>query len=334
MPNFFYYSQAGQKQGPVTGPELQSRTTQGIIMPETIVENEQGKQTQAKNIKGLIFPKAAPSPLPPTPLPTPLPIIQSNAQSSPPPTLVASPVPSQLPVFASTAPPMTVDHPAGTLAHPPMPVPLATPLHNVQVSTANVHSMSNGDLYTHDDAFANSLNSDLYSTRAVPRVALVEGLIRGIPQIIAYSGGIVVLCAVIDNISSWLPESLRGSFPDVAVPMFLYFLLPSLIAVATAVVTILFRWLSAFNTTIQLTSRNLVVTNGTLSLQQTELEFHNIKSVGGEISLIEGLFGCGGIRLNMQDGTFFLVRFLPSDSVKHIRELILRYTTRTRTSSR
>ncbi len=326
----YHVLKRGKKFGPFDAQKLQVLANTRQIVQETDIQLEDGRIVKAGQLKGLVFPES----LPAIPVPTPPPVKQNNAGISPPPLAVASPAPSQPSVFASTAPPVMMEHSTGPLVHPTMPTPLSGAVQNVQVSTANVHSMSNGDLYTNDDAFASSLNADVYSAQAVPRVALIEGLIRGIPQIIVRSGIIIALLYVIDNIAMWLPESLQESFLDIGVPASLYFLLPFLITIVTAVVTILFQWLSAFNTAIQLTSRNLVVTNGIFSLQETELEFHNIKSVDGKISFVERLFHCGGIQLNMQDGTYILVRYLPSASVKQIRESILRYTARTRTSSR
>jgi len=53
--NWFYFDEVGKRVA-VTGGQLKWLARQGIISPETVVENEAGKSALAKNVKGLIFP--------------------------------------------------------------------------------------------------------------------------------------------------------------------------------------------------------------------------------------------------------------------------------------
>ncbi|GHT45517.1 hypothetical protein FACS189454_05150 [Planctomycetales bacterium] len=61
MPNFFYFDNNGTKQGPYDGVQLTALAKNGNVTPDTLVENEAGKQTKAKNITGL-FPHPVPPP--------------------------------------------------------------------------------------------------------------------------------------------------------------------------------------------------------------------------------------------------------------------------------
>ena len=59
MPNWFYYDNGGQKQGPVTGGQLKGLAKAGQITPETIVETEEGKTAPAGKVQGLTFAETA-----------------------------------------------------------------------------------------------------------------------------------------------------------------------------------------------------------------------------------------------------------------------------------
>ena len=52
---WFYYDNNGQKQGPITTERLKGLTKQGVILPDTMVENESGRQVIAEKIQGLHF---------------------------------------------------------------------------------------------------------------------------------------------------------------------------------------------------------------------------------------------------------------------------------------
>jgi ankyrin repeat protein len=52
MANWYYYKRIGS----ITSAALQELARQGVIMPETIIENEDGKMVRAKKCRGLIFP--------------------------------------------------------------------------------------------------------------------------------------------------------------------------------------------------------------------------------------------------------------------------------------
>jgi len=60
MTNYFYFDQTNQKQGPVSAQQLKELAVQGQITPETVVENEEGKSSQAGKIKGLTFSNSTP----------------------------------------------------------------------------------------------------------------------------------------------------------------------------------------------------------------------------------------------------------------------------------
>jgi len=55
MPTWFYYDNAGQKQGPVTGGQLKSLAQSGHITPETVIETDNGKTAKAGKVQGLMF---------------------------------------------------------------------------------------------------------------------------------------------------------------------------------------------------------------------------------------------------------------------------------------
>jgi hypothetical protein len=65
MPNFFYYDNNGTKQGPYDNVQLIALARNGSITPDTLIENEAGKQTKAKNVRGLFPHWVPPPPIPP-----------------------------------------------------------------------------------------------------------------------------------------------------------------------------------------------------------------------------------------------------------------------------
>jgi hypothetical protein len=60
MANWFYYDDNGQKQGPIDNAQLKALAEQRVILPETLIETEDGRQGRAGKVKGL-FPAAAAS---------------------------------------------------------------------------------------------------------------------------------------------------------------------------------------------------------------------------------------------------------------------------------
>jgi len=55
MANWYYYDKNGYKIGPVKGRDLNRLAQEGTIVPETRVEDENGRTALAKNVKGLSF---------------------------------------------------------------------------------------------------------------------------------------------------------------------------------------------------------------------------------------------------------------------------------------
>jgi len=68
MSNWFYYDNDRQKRGPFTGKQIKELAEKGKITPDTILENETGKSTPAKNTKGLTFPEKQASEVPTQPV--------------------------------------------------------------------------------------------------------------------------------------------------------------------------------------------------------------------------------------------------------------------------
>jgi len=62
MENLYYYNKNRDKVGPITVIELKTLAQQGMITPETIIENEGGKSLPAGKVKGLTFPETTSSP--------------------------------------------------------------------------------------------------------------------------------------------------------------------------------------------------------------------------------------------------------------------------------
>ncbi len=55
MANWFYVNSSGEKVGPVTSAALKTLAQQGLITPETVVENDQGRSVAARRVNGLTF---------------------------------------------------------------------------------------------------------------------------------------------------------------------------------------------------------------------------------------------------------------------------------------
>jgi len=64
MSAWYYYDRNGEKQGPVTGGELKGLAKTGMIMPNTVVETENGETVPASKVKGLTFVEAAQQQMP------------------------------------------------------------------------------------------------------------------------------------------------------------------------------------------------------------------------------------------------------------------------------
>jgi hypothetical protein len=66
--NFYYYDNNGRKIGPIDNAQLKVLAVQGVIVPDTVLEKEDGKQERAGQVKGLVLPVPVPPSVPP-PLP-------------------------------------------------------------------------------------------------------------------------------------------------------------------------------------------------------------------------------------------------------------------------
>jgi hypothetical protein len=63
MANWYYYDENGQKQGPITSPQLQALAVNGVITPSSRIATEDGREGAAGSIPGLKFPPPPPPPL-------------------------------------------------------------------------------------------------------------------------------------------------------------------------------------------------------------------------------------------------------------------------------
>ena len=59
MANWFYYTASGEKVGPITPAALKALAMQGVVTPETVIENGNGRSTVAAKVNGLTFPETA-----------------------------------------------------------------------------------------------------------------------------------------------------------------------------------------------------------------------------------------------------------------------------------
>ncbi|MDR1142233.1 MAG: DUF4339 domain-containing protein [Planctomycetaceae bacterium] len=64
MANWYYYDNIGKKHGPIDVAQLKMLALQGIITPETIIENRHGQTRKASEVNGLC-PTPPPVPIPP-----------------------------------------------------------------------------------------------------------------------------------------------------------------------------------------------------------------------------------------------------------------------------
>jgi len=71
---WFYYDKSGAKVGPIRTQELKALAQQGVITPETVVENADGRTAIAGKVNGLEF--SLGSPVPPS-QPVPAPVVAS-----------------------------------------------------------------------------------------------------------------------------------------------------------------------------------------------------------------------------------------------------------------
>ncbi|GHT20807.1 hypothetical protein FACS189419_00630 [Planctomycetales bacterium] len=72
MANWYYFNKSGDKVGPIRGRELKQLALDGTVTPDTLIENEEGKQGKAGKVNGLTFPE------PPTPKSTIVPPAEPN----------------------------------------------------------------------------------------------------------------------------------------------------------------------------------------------------------------------------------------------------------------
>jgi len=87
MANWYYYNDKREKIGPFEGKVLKQLAQQGIVTPETFIEDPTGRTGLAKNVKGLKFTDTSPVSENPSTIAVPLPPNQ--------PIPVSSPVPKQ-----------------------------------------------------------------------------------------------------------------------------------------------------------------------------------------------------------------------------------------------
>ena len=65
MANWYYYNKIGEKVGPITSTTLKLLARQGIVTPETVVENNTGRSAIAGEVRGLTFPESSAPPTAP-----------------------------------------------------------------------------------------------------------------------------------------------------------------------------------------------------------------------------------------------------------------------------
>ena len=74
MAKWHYHNESDEKVGPIRGRDLKQLAQQGIITPQTRVEDKQGRTALARNVTDLpLYEAAPPKPLPPNPVPQSVP---------------------------------------------------------------------------------------------------------------------------------------------------------------------------------------------------------------------------------------------------------------------
>lgn len=71
MPNWFYYDESGSRNGPIPTEHLKQLADSGVILPDTIIESDNGQKAYAKNTKGLFTVREPATKKMETPLPAP-----------------------------------------------------------------------------------------------------------------------------------------------------------------------------------------------------------------------------------------------------------------------
>lgn len=102
MANWYYINKSGKKTGPITAVALKELARQGLITPETMIENQEGRSSIAGKVNGLIFPA---------------PVAQPPGKTVPPP----------LPSSIVTPPETTTFVPPTAHPVPPLPIPSSVP---------------------------------------------------------------------------------------------------------------------------------------------------------------------------------------------------------------
>lgn len=144
MSIWHYYTTTNEKQGPFSSAELKQLALNGVITPETIVENDSGKRAVAHKVKGLVFmtDKMEPeisiesdnvqvqSP-PPIPEPVSVPVPGSAPVPGP------VPVPGVVPVPGAAPAPQT-DMEATNHAADVLTADVSKPLYTIETSDARL----------------------------------------------------------------------------------------------------------------------------------------------------------------------------------------------------
>ena len=70
MASWYYYDKNGNKVGPIRSRELKQLVQLGVVKPETLLEDSEGRVGLAGNAKGIEFPLPSAASLPPPPVPS------------------------------------------------------------------------------------------------------------------------------------------------------------------------------------------------------------------------------------------------------------------------
>lgn len=359
MPKWFYYDASETKIGPLSDGQLKTLCQNGTIARTTILETDSGQKGRAEQVKGLFPSKSTPQTHAPisSPAPTSAPVPASKPTSAPVPGYTQEPVYPSVPANPSppgyTQAPVYPSAPVNPPApgygpvpgYPPAPIPgPSTPMYpsmpgttqnmmnsspgtgmpmgipytgipsDIRLTTSNLNSNINGEHYINDNAIAGTFQNDLFSVSSLAGPAFFVSLILRNFELAMISVLILVFSAAAEDMSG--PLTL----------IILFGIFQNLRALAT--------WLIAKNTSVQLTSRTVLIERGLFNIQTTEISFHNIKAVNGTKSFFERFFNCGGITIIQANGSVDKAKFLPSVAVKQIRDTILAYTVKSLTSAR